>query len=206
MINDLQYVVLTVIDCNIETSAKELTSFLTDNNSNDKYVVAPVNKPSIENIYFPYPPKGANMDKILLWEPSNLVGQTAFFVNSYDGRHTIVLNYCKEFKRKAVKVSFSNCKELYPSFMFYYLDFSSNENIERVISLIKDGKKWEFYTSGKVQSFEESENYTNSRSVKKFNKEIILEYLLRLNIDICNNGFWTSLKNKHSYYITQTKW
>lgn len=146
------------------------------------------------------------MDKILLWEPSNLIGQTAFFVNSYDGRLTIILNYCKKFKRKAVKVSFSNIKEKYPSFKFQYLDFSSNENIERVIILIKDGRKWEFYTSGEVQYFEELENYHNIRSVKKFNKEIILEYLLRLNINICDDKFWTSLEDRHSYYIFQTKW
>jgi hypothetical protein len=206
MLGDFQYVTLTIIYCEIEACKNELMSFLTDDNSNDKYVIATTGRPNAKDIYFPSPPGGgAQMDKFLLWEPSNIIGKTVFFANSPNGRYNVVFNYCKKFKRKAVNISFSNFKQQYPAFKFYYLDFS-NKNIERTISLIKDGRKWEFFTSGDVQKFEELRNYANVRAVKRFNKETILEYLLRLEIDISDDNFWRSLKEKHSYYIDQTRW
>lgn len=207
MLNDFQYLVFTIIYCEVETCEKELMSFLTRDNSNDNYIVTTIDKPNAKDIYFPSPPGGgAQMDKILLWEPGNTIGKTVFFANSRTGRYTIVFNYCKKFKRKAINISFSNLKQQYPAFKFYYFDFSCNKNIERVISLIKDGRKWAFYTSGEVQYFEEPEKYDHIRPAKKFNKEIILEYLLRLHIGISDADFWTSLQNKPGYYIIQTKW
>lgn len=203
MISEFTYVVLSIIECEFDRCAEEFTNYLNDEVS-DKYSIVK-ESPDLKKIYFPFPQAGgAHMCKILIWEPKNLKGKTAFITNYQDGRHTLIFNYCKHFKRKAVKIAFSNTAIRYPAFMFYYFDFSGENYVERIISLIKDTSKWEFYSSGPTQAFENLEYYNSKNAKGKFNKKIILEYLVKLDIDIENENFCKS--NLQGFYFDQNKW
>jgi len=56
-----------------------------------------------------------------------------------------------------------------------------------------------------VQPFEDMTNYENTIKTKRFNKEIILDNLKKLNINIEDNQFWES-KNGMSIFFEQLKW
>jgi len=204
MIDQFQYITLTIIDCEIDICVSELTSYIEDGR-NKKYCIEkrPIN---LQDIYNVSPPSGgAHFSKFLLWEPQNLLGKTVFFSNYEDGKYTLILNYCRTFNCKAISIAISNQETIYPAFNFYYFDFSHKKNIERTISLIKDGKKWAFFSKGEVQHFENISNYENKLKIKRINKGIILSYLLKLGIDIENDKFWRSTSDAATYF-NQVSW
>jgi hypothetical protein len=201
MINDFNYVVLSIIFCDFTICTEELKAYL--NNQEVKYEISEDNR-DLKTIYFPSPPKGgSHLTKILLWEPEIIKGVSCFFTNYEDGRYTLVLNYCKDFKHRAIRVAFSNNQDSNPSFMFNYIDFSNNNESERIIYLIKDDKKWEFFTKGEPLFFENIDNYTKKRKAERFNKTIILEYLGKVGIDMNSKKFWEHHK---STFFQQIKW
>lgn len=204
MLNRLEFVSLTIIDCKVDICFKELSSFV-DNGINNKYKIQERSL-CFDDIYSILPPKGgAHFSKFLIWEAKNLLGQTCFFSNYEDGRYTLIRNYCRQLKRKAISIAFSNKETLYPSFKFYFFDYSNNNDVERVISLIKDGTNWAFYTKGNILPFEDIFNYEKKLKTKRFNKEILLSYLSKMKIDITKKEFWQST-NGNAFYFDQISW
>ena len=71
---------------------------------------------------------------------------------------------------------------------------------ERVIQNIKDGSKWCFFQKGEVCSFENTGYYAMKRGAKKFDYEIMKEYLVKLGLNIEDNDFWTPKGEKFLFY------
>lgn len=202
MIDSFEYLTFSVIDSNINNCFNELSFYVNEKKKEYNIEEAPVN---FDKIYSVSPPGGAHFSKFLIWEPQNLPGKTCFFSNNQDGRYTLILNYCKTFEHKAFMIAFSNKRELYPAFIFYYFDYSKGNQIERIISLIKDGERWEFYTGGPLQPFEDDSYYQNRLKTKRFNKEILLSYLNKLGVDIESPKFWQS-RDGNAFYFEQLHW
>lgn len=201
--NGFNYIVFTVFYCDMESFIKEFGSFL-DAGPGKKYEITDGSNYTVRDIYFPEPLAGSQMDKILVWQPLSSRNKTVFSSNLQDGRYSFVFSYCKRFKQKAVQVAFSNKKSEYPAFKLKYFDFSGANSIERVVYALKDGSKWEFYAKGPEQFFEDTGNYLKKRKTERLNKQIILDYLLKLGIDISDENFWVPLTKP--MYIEQKYW
>ena len=202
MINEFDYLVFTIIFCDINLCKEELRGYLND--GEEKYYFFESSQ-NLKSIYFPSPPKGgAHLCKISIWEPKNLKGASCFFSKYSDGRYTLILNFCKSYNHKAVRVAFSNKENESTTFMLDYFDFSDNNEIERYIYLLKDDTKWNFFTKGEPLYFENVKNYIKRKKVERFNKIIMLEYLQKLGIDINSEQFWESYGK--SVYFSQLKW
>lgn len=203
--NDLNYVVLTVIDRNILECYNELSHFVNQNGKNNYQITQ--EKLDFNQIYIKEPRAGgAHFRKFLIWEPKNLRGKTAFFSNYRDGLNTLIFQFCKKYSLKATSVNFSNQDEGgEPSYKFKYLSFSGEKLIKRVVYLIKESNKWVFYEKGEVQSFEDLSNYNNKYKTKRFNREILLRYLNKMNVDLEDESFWQSADGKADYF-EQKSW
>ncbi|UAY54270.1 hypothetical protein [Arachidicoccus terrestris] len=204
-LNSFSYVVLTIFEKNISDCFDELSEFIL-NDERDNYKISK-GKINFNKIYINEPPPGgAHFSIFLIWEPRNLIGKTAFLSSYSDGRYTLVLNYCEKYKVKAVSVSFTNRKDTsYLAYMFKYFDFSQNEVVERIIYTIKDDAKWVFYEKGKIQPFEDMANYKNRIKTKRFNRNILLSYLGKMNINIEKGSFWQS-NDGIAFYFEQICW
>ncbi len=73
----------------------------------------------------------------------------------------------------------------------YYLTYYNGIDNQRTIYLIHDSNKWIFHQEGNIQSFEAPEYYKKKIKRNRFNKMILIEYLLKCNIDIDDHYFWT---------------
>ena len=72
---------------------------------------------------------------------------------------------------------------------FMYADDRGQEPIDRTISLIRDGKKWEFDQCGDPLPFEKTELYFNRKKADRLSTALISEYLACLGIDSESEDF-----------------
>ena len=203
--DNLNYVVLTVIESNLLNCFNSLSQFVNEEGNHNYNILQ--QKLDFGKIYINEPPSGgAHFCKFLIWEPKNLFGKTAFFSNYQDGKYTLIFNLCRKYKLEAISVNFSNKKHAeYPAFMFMYFNYRNDRPIERTIYLIKDENKWVFFENGEIQPFEDTSIYESRLKTKRFNKEILLSYLLKRGIDIENEQFWQST-NGNAFYFNQISW
>lgn len=78
-------------------------------------------------------------------------------------------------------------------FSIFSAEPTNFSNHERVISLANEGSskpKWDFYYDGKVQNFEEPEQYKNKRIKKRFTEEMLIRYCLALGVKVNNAEFY----------------
>jgi hypothetical protein len=64
-------------------------------------------------------------------------------------------------------------------------------NILRLVYTMQD-PKWIYREQGEILPFEDKDNYNKKRISERLNKRIIIEYCLKLGLDIENENFWES--------------
>lgn len=204
-INKFEYVALTIIDIDAKKCCEYLNTILNrDSNSTHKKSIIPLD---IDKFYTGSPIYNG-FSKFMIWEPKTQPGKTVFFSNKIDGRQTLIYKLSNMLNLLTISIAFSNGrpnKDDNPAYIFNYYDFTKKIKIERTIYNIKEQYKWVFYQNGEVQPFEDMTNYDNKIKPKRFNNEIILDYLKKLNINIEDNQFWES-KNGMGIFFEQLKW
>jgi hypothetical protein len=56
----------------------------------------------------------------------------------------------------------------------------------------EESGRWEFFAAGELQVFERPEYYSRKRYDDRMNRQILLEYLLALGMDVKDDAFWSS--------------
>jgi len=109
--------------------------------------------------------------------------------NCINGYFALIKNISIHNKLKSVFCTISNTGK-YPGYALHYFE---NGN-ERHISTIKE-KNWIFFQKGDIKLFENESYYLRKRKQDRFNFGIMVEYLLKIGIDINDDSFWLSAKN-----------
>jgi hypothetical protein len=72
---------------------------------------------------------------------------------------------------------------------FWYADSRDRQTIDRCVTLIRDGNKWEFDQYGDPLPFEKAEVYLNRKKADRLSIALISEYLACLGIDSESDDF-----------------
>ncbi len=105
--------------------------------------------------------------------------------NTGESYYSLIYCLCKKNNYEAIHCKiFQEC-ECEGYFLTYFIN-----GLQRTIQSYDDGGKWVFYNEGPVQDFEYQDYYKNKIKKKRFNYNIIEEYLSRIDIKINDNEFW----------------
>jgi len=130
--------------------------------------------------------------KILMWQPLSIdFDSVVFITNMSDGWQGVLRGYSEDYKRKVIRIRISDPNIAYPGYAFETMNGDST----RLVQVIKDSHKWEFFEKGNILPFEESNNYNKRRISDRLNNSIIEEYLKRNRIEINEEDFWKSKGN-----------
>ena len=146
-------------------------------------------------------PGGAHFIKLLIWEPKNNPHVTAVFVNLQDAYNSLIHVWNDRYKKAAITVRLSNdkiCK--YPH---HEINVKTSKNDERVVYTHVESK-WEFFQSGPVQDFENTDYYKLKRIKDKLDNNVVNEYMEKLGFEIWSEDFYTS--NREGVYFEQLAW
>lgn len=130
--------------------------------------------------------------KCILWQPESISGNlTVFLTTINDGWYTLVNKFFSLYETKYLRIQLSDNNNLFPKYFFEYTD----SNNKRVIQVLKDDPKWQFFSKGNVIKFEDELYYQKRKIRERLNNDIIHEYLLKNNINITEDNFWKSKQN-----------
>jgi len=136
-------------------------------------------------------PGGVQPIRAVVYEPATTVEGTVMLVNYQDGWYTMVNILAGELASKVIKVTSSRDDETYPvTFVTVWEDGKE----KRIVRSMLDGDRWEFFEQGEIQDFEEPEYYRRRRIASRFNRQILIEYMKKLGIDLESPGFFSSDK------------
>jgi hypothetical protein len=123
----------------------------------------------------------------LIWEPSNNPGASVFSSNLEDGWYTFVniLSTKHFFDSASIRLSPPDNEDPICEFLTY-----TEGKQNRIVRVMKDDSKWEFYEEGKAYNFEEIENYTRRLKRQRFTQEMLTRYMKNLGWDIEDKDFY----------------
>jgi hypothetical protein len=128
---------------------------------------------SIVNICFEYNPK------IVIAYFVKTSNGTIMLPNLQDGWSSLFYRITCDLKISGYRFTLSSNSEKEPYNCMVYIEDGLEK---RVISNIKEDKKWTFYEKGAPLCFEDIENYKNKLKRNRLNQDIIIKYLHELNI------------------------
>jgi hypothetical protein len=143
---------------------------------------------------------GAHFPKAVFFK-SKTANMIVQYSNYQDGWATLSNSISYELNKPFYKFEFSNPAAPDKK---YSLERRENGKISRVIYAMQD-PKWIFYEQGNRLSFEDINNYEKKRIPERLNKKIIIEYCLRLGLDITDDDFWKSSELALFYEYTSWK-
>jgi hypothetical protein len=108
-----------------------------------------------------------------------------------DGWQGLLRGYSDDYKRKIIRIFLSDPNISYPAYEFEVMNIDSM----RLVQVIKDFPKWQFFQKGNVLPFEESINYKKRRISDRLNNSIIEDHLKKNGIDTNEENFWKSKGN-----------
>lgn len=109
---------------------------------------------------------------------SILEANSVFLSNSPDGWSTMSRSISRLLGCKCIQIRISNNPK---NSIFEYSLIQSGESL-RIVQLLQD-TKWTFFTEGDPLPYEDLASYENNRISKRFNTELIKNYLKVENID-----------------------
>ena len=123
----------------------------------------------------------------LIWEPSNNPGVSVFSSNLKDGWYTFVNILSTKYFLDSASIRLSPSDDEYP--ICEFLTYTKGKR-SRIVRVMKDDPRWEFYEEGKVYNFEEVENYTRRLKRQRFTQEMLTRYMKNLGWDIEDKDFY----------------
>jgi hypothetical protein len=123
-----------------------------------------------------------------LWTPEIDPTVTVLYPNYQDGGHSLVHSIVRLFGVRAVSLRLSSLKVPYPICEFTLHERSPQT---RIIRVMKDSK-WEFFTMGTEQSFEQLDRYARRVVRERFDISMAASYCQSLGVDIASPKFWTT--------------
>ena len=138
-----------------------------------------------------------SVTKVLMWQPVCIdLDIVVFITNMSDGWQGLLRGYSEDYKRKIIRVLLSDPNRTYPGYAFEVIAIDST----RLVQVIKDFPKWQFFQKGNILPFEESINYKKRKIFDRLNNSIIKDYLKKNGIDINEEDFWKSKGNAIEFF------
>ena len=186
ILKNRNFVSLTCINSPIASVCKDIEDILNKHGFKLKVIMMNPHKTS-----FTLPDQQQSKSGFVLWEPKNADTRCAFMATIYDGWYTLIRNIATKYKHDCSSIRVSSMAMEYP---ICELQCYVNGDHRRLIRIMKDGPRWDFFTMGTPLSFEKTENYKKRRIKDRFTEELLLEYLLIQGWDIKGNNFWETSK------------
>jgi len=123
----------------------------------------------------------------LIWEPLSSPGTSVFSPNVEDGWHTLVHILSTKYFCDSASVRLSSPKSICP---ICELSTYANGHAERLVRVMKDEPKWEFYETGKPYDFEDVGIYKKRIKRQRFTQEMLSKYMKNLGWDIDAQDFF----------------
>lgn len=125
----------------------------------------------------------------IIYTPKSKTDITVFATNMVDGADSNIYVLNKLIKGESISFSMSLPDEEYKLYRFNY--YRNGESIRYVRSM--HDPRWVFYEYGELLSFEDSKFYAQRMIKKRMNREILISYASKLDLDICNEKFWQNI-------------
>ena len=127
-----------------------------------------------------------------MWQPVCIdFDLVVYITNMNDGWQGLLRGYSEDYKRKIIRIVLSKPNIIYPAYEFEVMNMDSI----RLIHVIKDFPKWQFFQKGNILPFEENAHYKKRRISDRLNNSIIEDYLKKNGININEEDFWKSKGN-----------
>ena len=123
----------------------------------------------------------------ILWQPKNESNSTAFMVNRSDGLAFAVEMMSSETDFRWIQVEIADHHSLdYPVNRFSVFQGRN----QRCITSTMDENEWIFNQSGNPLKFEQTSKYKGKPGPNHLTREMIIDYLKHLGVDIIEPDFW----------------
>ena len=123
----------------------------------------------------------------ILWQPKNENNSTAMMVNRSDGLAFAVEMMANETNFRWLHIEIADHHSLeFPANRFY---FYQGQN-QRCITSTRDENEWVFIQSGTPLKFEDTSNYKGKPAPNHLTREMIIDYLKHLGVNIVDPNFW----------------
>ncbi|WP_289663815.1 hypothetical protein [Flavobacterium panacagri] len=183
--------VFTVFDECFETLSKNISQWNTLEAYKDEYRIH-FDKFPTENEHFLKPIKGgAHVAKAVFFKSKLVENKTIMFTNYSDGWITLANYLAHNYKCNHITFYIMNDELIQDDYKCMFVSYKYLKDKERVVSVIWD-RKWEFFQKGKLEKFENAENYNKRKIKERLTSKTLIDYCTILGLDIANNLFWKS--------------
>lgn len=144
----------------------------------------------LNEIYVGEPPAGgAHPYKFVLYEPVAPTSCTVMVTNLADGWNSLAWLISKEHPSRQLQIRSSRKDDEYP---VHELQIVSRGQEERLVRVMRDSDRWEFFERGPRRDFEDIEGYSARLVRKRLDRPKIVSYLHALGWDVESADFWRS--------------
>jgi len=114
--------------------------------------------------------------------------------NVSDGWYTLVLQLSSRLACKTIHWELSFGNGSMDSFVnAFYLNISGDKPRRAVRCLQEGSGRWDYFAAGDVQPFECADYYSRRQLKDRINREILIEYLLTLGMNVRDDAFWSTM-------------
>jgi hypothetical protein len=129
--------------------------------------------------------------RVVFWEPRIHPGKTAFMGAFHDGMSHSVFSLSPGSPYTWVNVRLYD-DPAYPGCFFDY--YADHRKVLRRLMACKDEEGWDFAQQGQIQPFENPDYYSRRAKKDRLNREIVTEYMEKLEFMIAHDCFWETDK------------
>ncbi len=188
-IEELKQLVFSYFNVDISTLKSWLTAFSTEERVRDKYLVEE-NVLDFQAVRLGAPCSGGGEKMTaLVFSPQAAPNHCVFVSNSADGWYTLINRMASQLQATCIRVATSLDAVDRPANSFRV--YVAGRDIRYVRAML-DSDRWDFFEKGVVQPFEEISSYKKRRIKDRLTRQIVVDYLLKLDIDIRSDAFWGS--------------
>jgi len=142
---------------------------------------------------------GRSKKLALAFAPETSPMHCVFVSRSSDGWHTLVNRLNSELKTRCISVGTTSDSADYPANSIRV--YESGHDV-RLVRAMLDGDRWDFFEKGIIQPFENPGNYKKRKIRDRLSREIVLEYLENIGLDVQAPAFWNA--EGDALYICET--
>ena len=145
---------------------------------------------SLDAVYIGEPPRGgAHLVEAAVFSPRTSAGSSVLFANLQDGWSSMVHKLSAVLGGTSVKVATSGDGFPFPT---QWLQLWRGGRSVRIVRVMNDGNRWDFYSEGELQSFEQPAYYEKRAIKQRLTRAILVEYMGKLGWSFDRDDFWQS--------------
>jgi hypothetical protein len=187
VLDEAELLIVSFVYVDIAIMKKALQAFFCDPARHGKYAVSE-GVLDLEHVKIGAPNLGGKIPlSAIVYMPRAHEENCVFISNNSDGWTTLVHRMCKDMSADCLRVSTSRDDADYP---FNLLHFYRQGQEVRLVRVMKDGDRWEFFEKGDPLPFEKISNYKKRKIRDRLNRESLLTAVESAGINLRDPNFW----------------